>query len=189
MDWTWVLYIAAFGAIIYFMMIRPSRKRADDQKKMMNAMQPGARVMLTSGVFGTIRAMGDQQAVIELAPGVDVTVVKQAIAKVVADSEEEFEYTDEDGHTTLESRVSAPAIGSGDDAVEALADDAGLDSSAAQAVDQAAAAIDGAETVGDDAVKPVAAAAKAAKSSRPPAFLDANGDAAATKVSKGTKKN
>jgi len=43
--------------------------------------------------------------------------------------------------------------------------------------------------VGDDAVKPVAAAAKAAKSSRPPAFLDANGDAAATKVSKGTKKN
>jgi len=181
-DWTWVLYIAAFGAIIYFMMIRPSRKRADDQKKMMNAMQPGARVMLTSGVFGTIRAMGEQQAVIELAPGVDVTVVKQAIAKVVAESEEEFEYTDEDGHAVLPHEPAA-AIEAGEGAAETLVGDS------VAADDAALVVADEAQAVSDDAVKPVATAAKAAKSSRPPAFFDASGDAAGAKVSKGTKKN
>jgi len=105
---TWVIYIALFGAIIYFLMIRPGRKRSEDQKQMMNAMKPGARVMLTSGVFGTIQAIGDQQAVVELAPGMGVTVVKAAIARVVPDSEEEFEYTDD--VPVIEGEAEATAV-------------------------------------------------------------------------------
>ena len=176
---TWVIYIALFGALIYFMMIRPSRKRADDQKQMMNAMQPGSRVMLTSGVFGTIQAIGDQQAVVELAPGVAVTVVKQAIAKVVQDTEEEFEYTDEDGHPALTIEPDEPvaAIEPADGSSETVAEEAAAvpDESSAQAA--------------DNAVKPVTTAAKTTKSSRPPAFLDATGDAAGTKAQRDTKKN
>ena len=96
MSWTLLLWVAAFAVIIYFFMIRPNKKRQEDQRNMMNAMQPGTRVMLTSGIFGTIQAIGDQQMVIELAPGTAITVVKQAVAKVVKDSEEEFEYSDAD---------------------------------------------------------------------------------------------
>jgi len=96
MDWTIILWIAAFGLIIYFLMIRPNKKRQEEQKKLMDAMQPGTRVMLTSGIFGTIQATGDKQMVIELAPGVAITVVRQAIAKALTPEEEEFEYADDD---------------------------------------------------------------------------------------------
>ena len=96
MDWSLVLMVAVFGVVIYFFWIRPGKKKADEQREMMNSMQPGTRVMLTSGIFGTIETMGDQQAVIELAPGTSITVVKQAIAKVLTEADEEFEYTDED---------------------------------------------------------------------------------------------
>jgi preprotein translocase subunit YajC len=59
---------------------------------MMTKMTPGTRVLLTDGMFGTLRAMGDRQAVIELAPGLDVTVLRQAIARALKPDEEEFEY-------------------------------------------------------------------------------------------------
>jgi len=98
-DPTILIWIIAFGGIIYIFMIRPNKKRADDQRNLMNTMQPGTRVMLTSGIFGTIQATGDKQVVVELAPGVAITVVKQAIAKVATEADEEFEYTDEDAIT------------------------------------------------------------------------------------------
>jgi len=99
MDPTILIWVIAFGGIIYFFMIRPNKKRADDQRNLMNTMQPGTRVMLTSGIFGTVQATGDKQVVVELAPGVAITVVKQAIAKVATEADEEFEYTDEDAIT------------------------------------------------------------------------------------------
>ena len=105
--WVWVIYIVLIGGVIYLMMIRPNQKRASEQKQMMDTMQPGARVMLTSGLFGTIQAVGDQQMVVELAPGMAVTVVKQAIAKVVTDAEEEFEYSDD--HEQIEGDTAEPS--------------------------------------------------------------------------------
>lgn len=80
---------------MYFLMIRPANKRAKEQQSTINAIQPGARVMLTSGIFGTVRHVGDKQMVIELAPGTQITVVKQAVTKVVAPEDEEFEYEDD----------------------------------------------------------------------------------------------
>jgi len=100
-NWVWLIYIVIIGGFIYLMMIRPNQKRAAEQKNMMDAIQPGARVMLTSGLFGTVQAVGDKQMVVELAPGMAVTVVKPAVAKVVTEAEEEFEYTDD--HEQIEA--------------------------------------------------------------------------------------
>jgi len=125
-SWIWVVYIIIIGGFIYLMMIRPNQRRAAEQKQMMDTMQPGARVMLTSGLFGTIQAVGDQQMVVELAPGMAVTVVKQAIAKVVPESEEEFEYTDD--HDQIEGETAEPSAIEAvktdvEDAAEAVSDD------------------------------------------------------------------
>ena len=129
--WTIVMWVVIFGAFIYFLMIRPNKKRMDDQRQLMDSIQPGMRVMLASGIFGTVEAMGDQQAVVELAPGMAVTVVKQAIAKVLSDAEEEFEYTDDDA-AEVGGAAAAPALPGG----EAAADDAGADDEKADATEE-----------------------------------------------------
>lgn len=74
---------------------RPMRKQQEQQRQMRNTLQPGTRVMLTSGLFGTVLHIGKEQAIVELAPGLEVTVVKGAIAKTVTPDEEEFEFTDD----------------------------------------------------------------------------------------------
>ncbi len=90
-----VLMLVLMGAAFYFLLIRPQQKRAKKQQEMTNSLQPGTRVMLSSGVFGTIRHLGERQAIIEIAPGIEMTVVKQAVVKTLTAEDDEFEYSDE----------------------------------------------------------------------------------------------
>jgi preprotein translocase subunit YajC len=93
---SWVVYILVIVAMFYFMIIRPNKKRVDDQRQLLNALTVGSRVMLTAGIIGTIRVIGETQIVVELAPGVEITALKQVVAKVLGPDDEEFEYSDDD---------------------------------------------------------------------------------------------
>ncbi|MCB0911289.1 MAG: preprotein translocase subunit YajC [Propionibacteriaceae bacterium] len=92
--WSTVLLFALAGGVLYFLMIRPQQKRQKDQQNLMSSLEPGSRVMLISGIIGTIKYLGEKQAVVEISPGVEMTVDKRAIStQPVVD---EFEYADED---------------------------------------------------------------------------------------------
>lgn len=88
-----LLMVAMMGAALYFLMIRPQQRRAKEQKEVLSALGDGSRVMLVSGIVGTVRHLGEKQAIIEVAPGVEMTVVKAAISTQPV--EDEFEYVDE----------------------------------------------------------------------------------------------
>lgn len=90
-----LLLIVAMGAIFYFLMIRPQQKRMKAQQQVISELSPGTRVLLTSGVFATVRHLGERQAIVELAPGLEVTVVKNNIARPTTVDEEEFEFSDD----------------------------------------------------------------------------------------------
>ncbi len=90
-----ILLIVAMGAIFYFLLIRPGQKRAKKQQTVISELTAGTRVLLTSGVFATVRHLGERQAIVELAPGVEVTVVKGNIARPTTADEEEFEFSDD----------------------------------------------------------------------------------------------
>lgn len=90
-----LLMLVVFVGAAYFLMIRPQQKRVREHQSQIDALLPGARVILNSGIFATISHIADTQAIVELAPGVEVTILKQAIARVTKNDEEEFEFTDE----------------------------------------------------------------------------------------------
>ena len=90
-----LLMLVMFVGAAYFLMIRPQQKRMREHQSQIDALQPGERVILTSGIFATLSHIADTQAIVELAPGVEVTILKQAIARVAKNDEEEFEFTDE----------------------------------------------------------------------------------------------
>ena len=91
----WLFYIIAIVAFVYFFMIRPNAKRLREQQSMLGTLEPGTRIMLTSGMFGTVQAVGERQLVVELAPGMEVTVLKQAVSRILSPDDEEFEYADD----------------------------------------------------------------------------------------------
>ena len=90
-----ILLVLAVILFFYFLMIRPMRKQVAAQTELRNSLEVGSRVQLSSGIFGTIKHLGERQAIVELGPGVEVTVLKQAIGAVVKPEDEEFEYDDD----------------------------------------------------------------------------------------------
>lgn len=105
--WTTVLLFVLMGGVLYFMLIRPQQKRAKEQQSLMSTLEPGSRVMLISGIIATVKYLGDKQAVVEIAPGVEMTVDKRAITtQPVVD---EFEYADDaddDAAEAVEAEVA-----------------------------------------------------------------------------------
>jgi preprotein translocase subunit YajC len=91
-----LIMIALLVVGFYFLILRPQKKRQQAVQKTLRELQPGTRVLLNSGLFGTIAALGDRQAVIEIAPGVEITVLKAAIARAVTETDEDQAYDDED---------------------------------------------------------------------------------------------
>lgn len=108
MDPTTLIMLVLMGAAFYFLLIRPQQKRAKAQQEMTNSLEPGARVMLSSGVFGTIRHLGERQAIIEIAPGIEMTVVKQAVVKTLKPEDDEFEYSDDDEQPVVDEPTGSP---------------------------------------------------------------------------------
>ncbi len=105
-----LILIALMVVAFYFLILRPQKKRQQAVQQTMNSLEPGTRVLLGSGLFGTILAIGDKQAVLEISPGVELTVVKQAIARIVTDADEDslFDEGDDDELDETDQVVATP---------------------------------------------------------------------------------
>lgn len=90
-----LLMLAVMALAFWFLLIRPAQRRQKTQQEMISKLAPGSRVVTTAGVLGTLRHAGERQVIVEISPGVEMTILKQAIMRVIEPSEEDFEYDDD----------------------------------------------------------------------------------------------
>lgn len=83
-----ILPFIAIAVLFWFLLIRPQARRQKEQARMQAAIQPGERVMLTSGIYGTVRGESDDTVTLEVSDGVVLEVARAAIATVVRAEEE-----------------------------------------------------------------------------------------------------
>ena len=70
-------------AVLLFVLPARARKRVQAQAQaMQDALAPGTAVMTTSGLHGTVAAIGEDTVDLEIAPGVVVTFTRRAILEV-----------------------------------------------------------------------------------------------------------
>ena len=84
MDLMTILLLAVFAFFI-FSMFRRNKKAQQQQAEMQSKFAPGVEVMTSFGLFGRIVAVDDAEnkVVLELSPGNQATVHRQAVTKVV----------------------------------------------------------------------------------------------------------
>lgn len=85
-----ILMVVVMFGLMYLLVLRPAQRKMREQMSTQSSVGEGTRVVLTSGFFGTVRHAGDMQLVVEIAPDVLVTVMRQAVLRVVNADEEEF---------------------------------------------------------------------------------------------------
>ncbi len=91
-----LLPLVLIALLFWLLIIRPASRRQKDQARMQSALNLGDRVMLTSGIYGTVTDLADDRLEVEIAPGVVVTVARAAIGSVVRTEQTEAESADGD---------------------------------------------------------------------------------------------
>jgi preprotein translocase subunit YajC len=77
------LILIALVFVVLIVLPARQRKRAQAQQQdLQGSLQVGTPVMTTSGLQGTVAGLGDKTVDLEIAPGVVVTFVRQAILEV-----------------------------------------------------------------------------------------------------------
>ncbi|MBR2256187.1 MAG: preprotein translocase subunit YajC [Blautia sp.] len=79
-----IIWILALVAMMYFMMIRPQRKEQKRVAAMLNDMEVGDSVVTTSGFYGVIIDMTDEDVIVEFGNNKNcrIPMRKQSIAEV-----------------------------------------------------------------------------------------------------------
>ncbi len=79
-----LILMVALVAIMYFMMIRPQRKEQKKMEAMLAAMEVGDSVLTTSGFYGVIIDMNEDDVIVEFGNNRNcrIPMKKQAISQV-----------------------------------------------------------------------------------------------------------
>jgi preprotein translocase subunit YajC len=82
------LFILVLLVMMWFLLIRPQRRRQTESQRMLNSLEVGKEIVTAGGLYGTITALEDDEARVRIADGVEVRVAKRAIAGVLSEDEE-----------------------------------------------------------------------------------------------------
>jgi preprotein translocase subunit YajC len=92
-----LIFLAAMAAVFWFVLIRPQRRRQQEHRAVVSGLSPEDEVITVGGVFGTVRSVADDHVVLEIAPGTEIRVAKEAVASIVRRNGESASTAEEPG--------------------------------------------------------------------------------------------
>lgn len=95
-NYSTLIFLVFIVAIGYFLLIRPQRNRARKAQQQQQEIGIGDDVMLSSGIIGRVVDMEGDRATVEIADGVEIEVVKRALAQRLTPSEPQSAEDDAD---------------------------------------------------------------------------------------------
>jgi len=72
--------------IMYFVMIRPQKKRQEQQQKLIGNLKTGDRVVTNAGIHGLISNVKETTVLVKVADNVKIEMDKSAITNVVKEA-------------------------------------------------------------------------------------------------------
>jgi preprotein translocase subunit YajC len=92
-----ILMMALLFGAMYFLFIRPNKRRRQQIDEMQKSIGPGDEVLTIGGLYGIVSEIDDERVVLEVSPDVYNTYSRASISKVVAaaSAHDESEVEDE----------------------------------------------------------------------------------------------
>ena len=82
------------AVVFYLLIFRPMRARQKEfvsLKQLQDSVEPGSRIMMASGIFGTVVEVEEESLVLEIATGTEITIARGAVATVEGASQDPLE--------------------------------------------------------------------------------------------------
>jgi preprotein translocase subunit YajC len=101
------------GGAMYFLMIRPQRRKMKNTQALQSSIDVGDEVMTTSGVYGFVTLLEDDIAWLEIDDNVQIRIARQALQRKVDTAAGETAVPSDDG--SGRSKKIEPADGTAAD--------------------------------------------------------------------------
>ena len=87
----WVVLIAVFGLMFYFMAIRPQKKQQKKQEELMSSIAIGDSILTTAGFYGVVIDVMDEVIIVEFGNNKNcrIPMQKRSVVEVEKPMEEE----------------------------------------------------------------------------------------------------
>jgi preprotein translocase subunit YajC len=89
-----LLFLPLMFILLYFVLIRPQQKRAKVQRQLQKQVEIGDEIITSSGIYGIITAMDEEDLWLEVADGVEFRIARGAVMRVTQSAVE----TEEDSN-------------------------------------------------------------------------------------------
>ena len=76
-----LLFMGAIGAAMYFLMIRPQRRRLKESQELQRAIGEGDEVITNAGIFGFVNAIDGDVVWLEIAEGTEIRVSRASLLR------------------------------------------------------------------------------------------------------------
>ena len=96
-----LLIIVALFGLMYVLMIRPQRAKAQAQQRLLGTVEPGDEILTVGGLYGIVQELEPDEEggdlIVEIADGIHVRIARRALATVVKpDDDDADEDSDDD---------------------------------------------------------------------------------------------
>lgn len=75
-----IIFLVVIFALMYFVMIRPQRKKQKEHQEMTQELTKGDKVITIGGIFGQIESVSDESIVIKVESGALLRMARSSIA-------------------------------------------------------------------------------------------------------------
>jgi preprotein translocase subunit YajC len=83
-----LLFLAALVVVLWFVLIRPQRARQAAHRNLVSQLSPGDEVVTAGGVLGKVSSIADDHVKLEVAPGLEIRLAKEAVTGVLPKDQE-----------------------------------------------------------------------------------------------------
>ncbi len=96
--------LITFG-LMWVLLIRPQKRRVEMQQAVVASLRPGDEIITTAGIYGTILSVDEDTLSVEIAPGVALRMVRQAVSQRIGPDDEDDEADEVSGPSTTEDET------------------------------------------------------------------------------------
>jgi preprotein translocase subunit YajC len=91
-----LIFLPLLLILMYLLLIRPQQQRVRKQQAVLSSIDVGDEVVTVSGIVGRVEALEDDRVYIEVAPGVTIEMLRQALGRKIEPPVPTDEHSDDE---------------------------------------------------------------------------------------------
>ena len=78
--WPMLIFVGLLFVLMYFVMIRPQRKRQQEHQQLIDELNRGDRVITAGGIYGVVDSISEDSVIIRVESGTTMRVAKNSVS-------------------------------------------------------------------------------------------------------------